>query len=138
MWIGKWVIGSWLTGYDIIGTAVNEARVQSTGQEVIYGTQVTALNSILKNVRVLVKWPFLLMAVAIVLWGLWLLLRRRYYLRLMQNMTDLILLGIALFPVAWFCVFQAHSISCYWFTYRNLCISILAGMIFLGRRIVNE
>lgn len=135
MWIGKWVIGSWLTGADIIGNARYEAQMQSTGQDVIYGTRVTAINSILKNVRVIVKWPFMIMFAVALLLGIWYLLRRNRRLHLELNLTDLALLFVALFPAMWYSVFQAHSISCYWFTYRNLCITVFAGMLFLGRRI---
>lgn len=135
MWVGKWVIGSLLTGYDIVGNAIFEARIQSTGQDEIFGTKVTAMNSILKNVRVITKWPFIILAAAILLCGLWYLVRRNYRLQLRVNMTDLALVVIAILPMAWYCVFQGHSISCYWFTYRNLCVTVLAGMLFLGRRI---
>lgn len=135
MWIGKWVMATLITGQNIVLNAINEAFLQSTGMGEFFGTRVTPMNSILKNVRVIVKWPFIILGLVVILWVMWYLLRRERVLRMQLNMVDLLLLLIALLPMVWYSVFQGHSIMCYWFTYRNLSITFLAGMILLGRRI---
>lgn len=138
MWIGKWVMATLLTGQNVILEAMNEAAVQSTGQDEIYGTKVDAIHSIYKNIRVIVKWPFILVGIVVAFWALWHLLRRNRTLMLRCTMTDLLIVIIALFPMAWYSVFQGHSISCYWFTYRNLSITVMAGLLLLGRRVSCE
>ena len=44
------------------------------------------------------------------------------------------LILLALYPFMWFSVLQGHSISCYWFTYRNLCITVLAVLLLVMQR----
>lgn len=135
MWIGKWVIGTVLTGVNLIENAIHEASYQSTGQEEFAGTRITAINSIFKNIRVIVKWPLLILGIVIILYGVWLLARKYRRLNLKYTIVDLLLVLIALLPMVWYSVFQSHSVMCYWFTYRNLSITILAVLLFLGRRL---
>ena len=45
------------------------------------------------------------------------------------------LILLALYPFVWFSMLQAHSISCYWFTYRNLCVTVLAVLLLAVQRL---
>lgn len=135
MWIGKWSVATWITGQDIIANAISEAGFQSTGQEEFFGTRITAINSILMNIRVIVKWPILILVLIIGAWSVWRMVRDHRRLDLRCTIVDTLLVLIAMLPIMWYCIFQGHSIMCYWFTYRNLSITVLAGLLFCGRRI---
>ncbi len=135
MWLGKWVMATILTGRNYIADAMDEAMVQSTGQEVIFGTVVSPIGSIYKNLRVIVKWPFLILLIVLVIVVVICLIRKK--IRLVQHVKvcEPALLLLACYPLVWFSVLQSHSISCYWFTYRNLSVSVLAGMVLLANRV---
>lgn len=136
MWFGKWVAGSILTGENFILNALSEAQVQSIGQEEIFGTVVSPAGSILKNLRVVIKWPFVLLLFLLLLYICIGLFRGRLSLErsgLHSSTPALILL--ALYPFVWFSVLQAHSVSCYWFTYRNLCVTVLAVLLLAVQRL---
>lgn len=139
MWCGKWTIGSILVGRNLWVEALNRAamyKAMKSGEDEISNLQV-----IFKNVRVLVKWPVLLGGVGLC----------TYYVRkIMQTKSEraklkkqsslLIAFGIvALAPFVWYLAAGTHSYEHYWFTYRELCISvfaILAGVtrVFLVER----
>lgn len=135
MWLGKWIAGTILTGENVILNAIDEAHVQSSGQEEIFGTVVSPINSILKNVRVVIKWPFILLLLLLLLYICIGFFRGRFMLaRGSSHSSTKALILLALYPFMWFSVLQGHSISCYWFTYRNLCITVLAVLLLVMQR----
>lgn len=136
MWFGKWVAGSILTGENFILNALSEAQVQSIGQEEIFGTVVSPAGSILKNLRVVVKWPFVLLLFLLLLYICIGLFKGSFFLERsgLHGSTPALLL-LAAYPFVWFSVLQAHSISCYWFTYRNLCVTVLAVLLLAAQRL---
>ena len=135
MWLGKWITATILTGQNYIVDALNEAKVQSDGQEIIADTVVSPIGSIYKNLRVIVKWPFLLALAVIAAYVLYCLVRKRMVMVKRIKAYEFTLCLLAVYPLVWFSVLQSHSISCYWFTYRNLSVSVLAVLILLGNRV---
>lgn len=138
MWLGKWIMGTLLTGQSFIADAFNEAKVQSTGQDEIYGVSVSPLGSILKNVRVIVKWPFILLFLFILLFITLGILCRKLALVRGRRSCSLALIAVGLYPVVWYSLLQVHSITCYWFTYRNLSVTVLAGMVLMMYRVKTQ
>ena len=136
MWFGKWAAGSILTGENFILNALSEAQVQSIGQEEIFGTVVSPAGSILKNLRVVIKWPFVLLLFLLLLYICTGLFRGRLSLERggLHGSTPALIL-MAIYPFVWFSVLQAHSVSCYWFTYRNLCVTVLAVFLLATQRL---
>ena len=136
MWFGKWAAGSILTGENFILNALSEAQVQPTGQEEIFGTVVSPAGSILKNIRVVIKWPFVLLLFLLLLYICIGLFKGSFFLERsgLHGSTPALLL-LAAYPFVWFSVLQAHSISCYWFTYRNLCVTVLAVLLLAAQRL---
>jgi hypothetical protein len=60
-WGMKWIIGTLFTDFDFIGNALGQA----TGY---YGeAEATVIERLFKNVRVIVKWPYLLMFIAAII-----------------------------------------------------------------------
>lgn len=60
-WGMKWIIGTLFTDFDFIGNALGQA-------DSYYGeVEVTVLERLFKNVRVIVKWPYLLMFIAAII-----------------------------------------------------------------------
>ena len=58
MWFGKWAISSILLHENIIANAISEFTVH-TGQTVIEGKAITKFGAIFRNLRVLLKWPYI-------------------------------------------------------------------------------
>lgn len=133
MWFGKWMAGSALTGQNFVSNALSEAEVQSTGQNIIAGIPVSPLNSILKNMRVIVKWPFILLMLVVFLYAIAGI--HKGTIKIADNRNGIIpaLLLVALYPMVWFSVMQVHSMTCYWFTYRNLSVTILAILVAISQ-----
>ena len=131
MWCGKWTIGCILTGRNLWADALNRAAMY---EAMDYGDgKVNSLQVILKNIRVLVKWPILLTAVLLCFY---------YFRRIQKESGKISLKGrkvyltafalIALAPFVWYLAAGTHSYIHYWFTYRELCISVfavLAGIV---------
>ncbi len=133
MWLGKWGMGTILTGQNFFSNAFNEAKVQSTGQNEIYGVLVSPVGSILKNVRVVAKWPFILLFLFLLLFLAAGILCGKLQIVKGRGGSMSALAMIGLYPFAWYSLLQVHSITCYWFTYRNLSVTVLAGMVLLMR-----
>ena len=125
--------GSALTGQNFVSNALSEAEVQSTGQNIIAGIPVSPLNSILKNMRVIVKWPFILLMLVVFLYAIAGI--HKGTIKIADNRNGIIpaLLLVALYPMVWFSVMQVHSMTCYWFTYRNLSVTILAILVAISQ-----
>ena len=58
MWSGKWLVGSILTKGNLFKDALNQILVRaSTGS--LQGTEYSRFDAVMKNISVLLKWPFL-------------------------------------------------------------------------------
>lgn len=121
MWSGKWLAGSILTKGNLFKDALNQILVRaSTGSQ--QGTEYSRIDAVMKNISVLLKWPFLI----VFLWGVfWLFRMRGLTLRIIRQRIILIVLfaAAALLPVGWILVTAGHSYGHYWFTYKEFAIS---------------
>lgn len=121
MWCGKWIVSGILTGRDVIGEALNRAGHYKEDAEV----SVNSLQVILKNLMVLVKWPVVLGGLIVCIWIVKDFVKDRK--KQILNFGWLMVFGmIAVVPFLWYIAAGTHSYEHYWFTYRELCVSIYA------------
>lgn len=127
MWCGKWTIGSILLNRNIWMDAIGRAAEY---ESMNYGEgKVNALQVVLKNVMVLAKWPILISGLVIGIYYLKQYLKKGVY-RIgglkQRYLYFLPYMLISLIPFAWYLAAGTHSYIHYWFTYRELCISVFA------------
>lgn len=134
MWCGKWTIGSILMQRNMWEDALSRAALYGSmdyGEEKLGSVQV-----ILKNVFVLVKWPVVFAGLGILIYYI------RQFAKVFVKKTEgkadkgknvkSFLAGlcpftlVALVPFAWYVAAGSHSYIHYWYTYRELCVSVFA------------
>ena len=132
MWSGKWLVGSLLTGQNILADAITSVHYR-TGTEVAAreGTAAAYPEILAKNLGALMGPSCLILFGALVILFLWLLVSKKY--RFAPDNTLLPALGlIALVPFAWYFVLKNHSSVHYWMTYRNLSVTVMALAAYLS------
>ena len=132
MWSGKWVIGSLLTGQNILADAITTAQYR-TGTEVAAGEGAAAgFGEILgKNLSALLGPADLLLFAGLLVVFLWLLISKKYRFAPEQSSFPALVL-VALVPFAWYFVLKNHSSVHYWMTYRNLSVTVTALAAYLS------
>ena len=118
MWAAKWVIGTILTGTDMIGDAIHQATIWSSSD---IGRLQMYFEALLRNcgaaVQISVAFYILYMMVRIFR----ILRRRRYSIK-----PFIVYLLIMIAPFVWYFITVKHAYVHYWFTYRNMGMSVLA------------
>lgn len=123
MWSGKWLVGSILTKEDLFANAFARAG-QYTSMEHGDG-KINILQVIWKNMRVLVRWPIVIIGMGIALWlGKNLLKAKKEHNLTVKWLLPFSLVAFA--PIVWYIAAGTHSYIHYWFTYRELCVSVFA------------
>lgn len=123
MWSGKWLIGSILTGENFFVNALSRANEYKSMK---YGDgTVNSLQVIWKNIEVLVKWPIVILGAVIIFWWVKIFVKAAKRCTItMKWMLPCLLIALA--PFVWFMAAGTHSYIHYWFTYRELCVSVFA------------
>lgn len=128
MWAGKWVLCWVLSGNNLAADVISEMlfRVSMTGES----EEVLTIGMVLeRNLGVLCKGPYLLLLLLFL--GSCILRRKRSGRKesgWQQRFVKVLpYLAIMLLPIAWLIVLSNHSWVHYWFTYRELSVTVLAG-----------
>lgn len=133
MWMGKWVIGSLMLHANLFADAVGQIGLRVSSPSQI--SEGNRLNAILQNLKVLLKWPFVIL---FFVWSIYYIYKMKKdtmtkipvihvskYIR--GNYKTVVILGVlALLPLLWLWLLANHSITHYWFTYRELAISVFS------------
>lgn len=121
MWAGKWIMASLILGENVLAEAMGQAGVHS-GAAVVDGQELSHLGVIWRNVRVLIKWPYVL-AMA----GMFFV----YIFRIFKNKAavfrkeTVIPIGlVCLIPFGWIWITSSHAAWCYWYTYRGISVAV--------------
>ena len=132
MWSGKWLVGSLLTGQNILADAITTAHYRTgTGVAAGEGTAAAYPEILAKNLGALMGPGCLILFGALAILFLWLLVSKKC--RFAPDSTLLPALGlIALVPFAWYFVLKNHSSVHYWMTYRNLSVTVMALAAYLS------
>lgn len=119
MWIGKWLMGSLLLQENVIRSAIAQMTMH-TGDAVVSGQALSKADVIFRNLKVLMKWPYLYVAAG----GFLLCASGISIGQLKGNLNKIVpVLAVCLIPFVWLCLTASHAAWCYWYTYRGLMAS---------------
>lgn len=128
IWGAKWIIGSWITGTNIVSDAINQMFIRTTGST-WKGMELTVSNIVSFVFATLQARHLLILLVILVVVAL------MAYVLCMKNAKTFIenswLLLIACMPLVWYFVLREHSIQHGWFTWRALVVTLFAGILFV-------
>lgn len=109
-WIAKWVVGTAITGNNILKEGIEASVIRSVGEGDLPGNRLQVLKY---NIDVPYLYKYLCVACILVL--IYTLLRKRY-----DRVSNCIpLMIIWLFPYGWYEVFFQHSLYHTFFTFRS-------------------
>lgn len=135
MWCGKWCMGSVLMQKNLWADALLRA---ADYESMNYGDgKINALQVVLKNMMVLIKWPVLFGAIALCIYYIKQFIKRMAMKRKMQLLWLCPFGMIALVPFVWYLAAGSHSYIHYWYTYRELCVSIFAVLVGITKLILS-
>ena len=121
MWAGKWLIGSALLKENIFADALQTVMGRASGE--VGAEQISRIMAVLRNFYIYFNlYGVLLAGILILLVGIW-CIRNRAVMKIDQA---LLLLLVAAGPICWYLVTANHAYIHYWFTFRNLSVSIFA------------
>lgn len=141
MWSGKWLAGSILTKRNLFADALNQIVLRASSGIYDGPEGYSRLDALLRNIGVLMKWPFLIAGFS---GGVFLVIPLRKLTRKMiyRNAALILFLTAAAFlPVIWILVTAGHAYAHCWFTYKEFGISIFAVLslgIYLKNLVCNE
>lgn len=130
MWMGKWFVGGILLNKNLFADAFKQALFRASSNSTGIG-DYTRISVLFDNIKVLMKWPFVVMASVIIIY---LLLEMRHMKSGIKNIyrnsasTIAGYSATATLPILWFLLLANHSKEHYWFTYRELSISVFAAL----------
>jgi len=126
-WVAKWVIGSVFTGQNIIANAIQQVFLRTAGTE----EEVLSVSEIMSQLFNTMFPPYaIVILVGIV--TVWLVLFIKSHKTKEEIFRLVPLLLLSLLPIAWFLLLQNHNQHHYYFTYRNLAISVLSILTFMN------
>lgn len=120
MWFSKWLISSAILHENIIANAISEFTLH-TGETIIEGERITKIGAIIRNLKVLCKWPYLLILGSYFIYCLFQISWSEIKNGLL---TILPVFCICLVPFAWIFITSSHASWCYWYTYRGFIVSV--------------
>lgn len=141
MWGSKWVLNSIFTNGNIFENVRTEIeiRLSNTGeaQEIF-----TAGMVLQKNYDVIKQFPFQLLWISFLIFVVvyYIVEKRRKKIEKInsnQLLNVLPWLGLSIIPLAWIAVMGNHSWVHYWFTYRELSVTVLGLSCFLLQLLPN-
>ena len=129
MWALKWAIGTALTGYNCFEDALATLLLRTSGEA--YGETVTALDTVLSNVRYFFGTPFSWLFAAFLLGEAGLLALRMprekaAFRALGMRLLPFVL--IAAIPMVWCVVTKNHASIHFWLASKGLIVTVMALM----------
>ena len=137
MWAGKWLLVL------LFGRAGEGSMILAAMEERGLSAAVSPWSAILRNGSVLWRKPYKLALLCVTIWMIVRLIRLGKNRRKVSWNLAMALLVTAAMPLAWYAVMNNHSHVHYFFTYRNLAISVfalgcLASLLLEDKRKANE
>lgn len=129
MWMGKWVLAWWFTGFNYFKEAIDQAARYTSDHATWEAEDPSVVDRIVKNIDVYLKWPYALLGIAVIVVVAIFILRNRKNMS-GENMRNMISYFFpVLLPFALFIALgNGYSYVHYWFTHRLLSISAFAGI----------
>ncbi len=130
MWGAKWVIGSLLTGSDIIANALSSVASR-TGMEASRVGEITVIDVFVRNFKMIDNLPFIMLAIAaVVIEAVFIAVKGIPFKKAVIQALPFLL--IACMPFAWQIVASNHSYEHAWFTFRAYMITAFALITMLS------
>ncbi len=121
MWAGKWLIGSLLTGENLLDSALGVVTFRMSGQA--YEEKLNRVMAVLRNGYIYFNFIGIALAVLVIVWIIVFIYRKH---RKVKGMELLPLGLVACMPVLWYLTMANHSYIHYWYTFRALAVSVFA------------
>lgn len=118
MWVGKWMMGSVILNRNMFNEALSVFQTRSgyeTSDQKFSYQDVVLKNLGVRKVFLLILVIFAILSIVIRIWK-----------NIKFTWKDLILIGFALLPFGWYLIAANHSYIHYWFTYREIVITVYA------------
>ena len=130
MWAGKWILGSLFGSENIILDAVNSifgyTSMSNTGE-----ANVGVIALITRQLSYMMTPPMIIAVAYIAVTGVMFLIRCPK--SKLADKSWIAYIAICLLPIIWFLVASRHSYIHSWFTYRELIITMFAGLCMFAR-----
>jgi len=130
MWGSKWILGSIVTGENIIKNAADAICFRTSSS--VYEQSFSFLDVLVRQFEgaYQITWPVLTIILVVLLFFKGIKLKKGMFYVLIPCLL------ISFYPMVWYVVLKNHSYIHYWFTYRELGISLYAfitfAMIYIG------
>lgn len=123
MWAQKWLIGSILTGANLLSNALHQAQVRTGNYADI--EQISILKVIFTNMQDYYNHIFMALLILLILILCFVFMSGKYKIKI--NFSTIIpLLFVSVYPFIWLAVLSNHSAIHHWMTHKIFMISILA------------
>ena len=132
IWISKWVLASVITGSDIVGDAMANARIRTVGSSTSEegATTVSILLTVWQRLSTKPVFLSVIIALAALVAAYW---RGRQPSRVIRDNAWLLL--VAIMPLIWSAVLMQHTYIHIFFTWRIGLVTIVALIVFFAKTI---
>ena len=125
IWVGKWVLGSIVTGENLFASAMDAAE-HRTMSAIDSSEQISRTFPITEAFGKIFTMPVCFVLILVLVVGIVLIIKRRIQINRKKALANLWMLAIALLPLVWYMVLANHSAWHMFFTYRTMCILVFA------------
>lgn len=136
MWASKWLIGSVLTGENVIWDGLSAVERRTDSQVGSEHAIISRESSVTTNLDAFFNTPvtvvFIIFCVISIISIIWLLVKFRrtiIYVDVMRNVFLYFLISVT--PLVWYSVVVNHSCVHFWFTNKNLVIMVFGILVLL-------
>lgn len=127
MWAGKWVVSSFILQENVIANALHQLTVH-TGDTIIEGETITKTGAILRNIKVILKWPYVLTFGTYFIYSCF----KPDWKNVKKSLFNILpVFCVAIVPFIWIFLTASHASWCYWYTYRGLMATVFGGFCIL-------
>lgn len=124
MWAGKWIIGTVVTGENLFADAVKSVKVRTSGStdytelgiSDVIGRNADVLNNAYGKMIVMAG-----LIVVVIVFSVTAVLRKT-----IDYKKVFLLIMLSLIPIVWYCGTANHSYIHYWYTFRDLSVTVFA------------
>ena len=126
MWAGKWILGSVITGEDIIGNAFAQIQLRTSPFLSREHNKRTTFVMVIKKMLEY-SWKYIMMSAIVALSYVSVYKLRQIKRLKVKNILPYAVIGI--YPFGWYLASRNHSYIHAFFTYRELAITVYAIMV---------
>lgn len=129
-WFLKWLLGSLVLKTNVIANGLGQ--ISSRSSNVVNGEQITYWETLVKNIKASYQISWILFLFAIVIFVIIVLCKNKKVV-VPQPLIPTIM--ISLYPFIWYSISKNHSYIHYWYTYRELAVTMFASIMLLMQSI---